>query len=477
MTELTGFSAVELSAKLALGEFTCVELMKAYLDRIDAVNPGLNAIVAVRPREQLLDEARQADQSPATGWLHGIPIAIKDLAETQDLVTTFGSPLFATNVPSSDCSMVSRLRNAGAIVIGKTNTPEFGLGSHTYNPVYGITRNPYDLKLSAGGSSGGAAAALAARLLPVADGSDMMGSLRNPAAFNNIYGFRPSAGRIPNDKATDSCLFPLATSGPMGRSIIDIAQLLDTLCAHAPNQPWSLPVDTSFAACLQADPTPSLVGKRIGWIGDANGHYPMQDDIQGLCRSALTVFETLECEVHAIELAIDLHELFDAWCTLRSHVVASGLVELFKDPVKRSQLKPEAQWEIERGLAITGPQLHKASTVRSNWFARAAELFDTVDVLCLPSAAVFPFKAEEYWVNTIQGISMTTYHEWMSVVVPASLAGLPSLSIPAGFNANGLPTGLQLMGRYGMDGDMLRFGQAYHLATDWPARRPPDMNL
>lgn len=473
MSTLTDFTASELSLMLARGEITCVELMTAYLDHIDRLNPDLNAIVALRPREQLLDEAGLADQSQRSGWLHGIPMAVKDLAETRDLTTTYGSPLFASNIPSADCPMVSRLRNAGAIIIGKTNTPEFGLGSHTYNPVYGITRNPYDPCLSAGGSSGGAAAALAARLLPVADGSDMMGSLRNPAAFNNVYGFRPSAGRIPADKSADTCSLPLATSGPMGRSIIDIAQLLDTLCVADPHQPFHHAEESSFASALHADPTPSLDGQRIGWIGNANSHYPMDNDVLKLCQSAVDTLESLGCHVQTIDLAFDLNELFDAWCILRSHVIAHALGELFNNSDKRVLLKPEAQWEIERGRNLSGAQLHKANVIRSNWFARAADLFDTVDALCLPSAAVLPFNAELHWLDSIEGVQMTTYHEWMSVVVPASLAGLPTLAVPAGFNSQGLPAGLQIMGRYGNDKNMLRIGQAYHLATDWPARQPP----
>ncbi|MFK7994791.1 MAG: amidase [Granulosicoccus sp.] len=477
MTALTDFSAVELSTKIESSEISCVELMSAYLDRIEAINPALNAIVALRPREELLDEALKADQSDRAGWLHGIPIAIKDLAETRGIATTYGSPLFASNVPLKDSPMVKRIRDAGAIVIGKTNTPEFGLGSHTYNPVYGITRNPYDPALSAGGSSGGAAAALAARLLPLADGSDMMGSLRNPAAFNNVYGFRPSVGRIPNDKAADSCQFPLATSGPMGRTIIDIAKLLDTQCAHEPGQPWSLQHANVFAYALRPDEAPSLKGKRIGWIGDAGGHYPMEDHVLNVCQSALLVLESLGCDVQAVDLSIDLHELFDAWCTLRSHTIASTFGGLFNDSSIRCQLKPEAQWEIERGLRLSGAQLHKAAAVRSNWFARAATLFDDLDALCLPSASVFPFDAEQHWLKSINGVQMTTYHEWMSVVVPASLSGLPSMAMPAGFNDHGLPAGVQLMGRYGMDEDMLLMGHAYHLATDWPATRPPELVL
>lgn len=473
MTDLTELGAIEVSEQLSAGSFSCHELMTACLDRIDAINPGLNAIVALRPRDELLHEASVADQTHARGWLHGIPVAIKDLADTQGLVTTYGSPLFASHKPAADSSAVKRLRSAGAIIIGKTNTPEFGLGSHTYNPVYGITRNPYDTRLSAGGSSGGAAAALAARLMPIADGSDMMGSLRNPAAFNNVYGFRPSAGRIPSDKPADACMLPLATTGPMGRSITDIARLLDTLIYRDISQPWSLPVHESFADSLANVEKHVRKGTRIGWIGDADGYYPMADEMLSVCQTALADFESSGAHVEAVSLGFDLHALFDAWSILRSYVVAGKLRDLIEDPTRRALLKPEAVWEIERGLSFTAMQIHEACAVRTAWFERASALFDDYDALCLPSAAVFPFDAEQHWLKSVQGVPMKSYHEWMSVVVPASLAGLPALAVPAGFNRQGLPAGLQLIGRYGDDMRILQLGQTYHLATDWPGKRPP----
>lgn len=473
MTCLTDFGASELSEGLQRGDFSCVELMTDCLDRMDAINPQLNAVVALRSREVLLHEARQADQQPRQGWLHGIPIAIKDLSETKGLTTTYGSALFAGHTPSSDCWLASQLRAAGAIIVGKTNTPEFGLGSHTYNPVYGITRNPYNTLLSAGGSSGGAAAALAARLLPIADGSDMMGSLRNPAAFNNIYGFRPSVGRIPDDQPSDICSLPLSTTGPMGRSIMDITRMLDTLVDPTRCHPWKLPYDQPFSQALQAEHTVSVSGQRIGWIGDAQGHYPMDDELLSLCRSALDVFSQQGCQVEEISLQFDLQAVFDAWCTLRSFNISAGLGHLYHDAQKRKLLKPEAQWEIERGLAFSSAQIQEARQTRSAWFVRCAELLNEVDALCLPSAAVFPFEAEQHWPSAIGETPMMSYHGWMEVVVPASLAGLPALAIPAGFSNQGLPAGVQLIGAYGNDLAMLRLGQAYHLATDWPAQRPP----
>lgn len=468
MTTLINLSASELSRRIAAKDVSCVELMCACLDRIEVCNPQLNAIVAIRPREQLLEEARVADHSPRKGWLHGIPMAIKDLADTQGITTTYGSPLFASNVPESNSRLAGQLRHSGAIIVGKTNTPEFGLGSHTYNPVYGITRNSYNASCSAGGSSGGAAVALAARMLPLADGSDMMGSLRNPAAFNNVYGFRPSVGRLPADNPVDACTLPLSTNGPMGRSVEDIARLLDTLVGHDARQPWSFPSYTSFADHLSSNDSKNDRKTRIGWIGDASGHYPMEQGVLSLCQSALAELETLGCLVTPINVAFDMPTLFEAWCTLRSFNMAMHFGPLYKDPNKRPHLKPELQWEIECGLKYTAQQIHQAGAIRSAWIAYMATLFESHDIVCLPSAAIFPFDAETNWPQTINAVSMETYHQWMSVVVPASMAGLPALSIPAGFNDGGLPAGLQMIGPYRQDLRVLQLGDAYHMATDWP---------
>ena len=470
MTTLINLSASELSRRIAAKDVSCVDLMNACLDRIETCNPQLNAIVAIRPRDQLLEEARVADQSSPKGWLHGIPMAIKDLSDTEGLTTTYGSPLFASHVPDSDSHLAGQLRRSGAIIIGKTNSPEFGLGSHTYNPVYGVTRNPYDTTCSAGGSSGGAAAALAARMVPVADGSDMMGSLRNPAAFNNVYGFRPSVGRLPGNNPVDACTLPLSTNGPMGRSVEDIARLLDTLADHDASQPWSFSSPTLFANRLSSKKPDSDKSLRIGWIGDAGGHYPIDEIVLSLCETVLAELETQGSLVTPIGVDFDMPALFDAWCTLRSFEMAMRFGPLFDDTKKRAQLKPELQWEIEQGLTYTARQIHQAAAVRSSWIACMATLFEGHDILCLPSAAVFPFNAEIHWPKTIKSVSMETYHQWMSVVVPASMAGLPTLSIPAGFNDQGLPAGLQLIGPYRQDLKVLRLGDAYHKATDWPNR-------
>ncbi|MCC0015090.1 MAG: amidase [Rhodobiaceae bacterium] len=470
MHDLTGLSAVDLSAAIARGDVSCVEVMQAFLDRIDALNPKLNAIVALRPREELLAEARAADNAPRKGWLHGLPFAIKDLADTAGIVTARGSPIYAGHVPAQDSLLAERVRAAGAIVIGKTNTPEFGMGSHTYNPVYGTTLNPYDTTKSAGGSSGGAGAALAARLLPVADGSDMMGSLRNPAAYNNVYGFRPSYGRVPADNVGDVYLHELATDGPMGRSVRDVAMLLDTLAGPDPRQPHCLPKEPSFAGRLDAD----VRGRRIGWLGDWDGFFAIEPDMLALCEGALDAFADLGCRVEPVVPEFDPKAVWDAWLTLRHWAISALRQVEYADPHKRALLKPEAIWEIEGGLKLSALDVHRASVIRSDWLRCVTGLFDRYDALVLPSAQLFPFDAAITWPARVANRAMTTYHQWMAVVVPVSLLGLPALGMPAGFGPGGLPGGIQLFGRPGADAAILQLGHAYHQATHWPARRPPD---
>ena len=472
--------ATTLSAAIASGRLAPSELMAHTFDRIEALNPAVNALVSLRTREEAMADAERAEATPPRGWLHGLPFAVKDLLDTAGLRTTYGSPLFAAHVPAADAPLVQRLRAAGAIIIGKSNTPEFGLGSQSYNPVHGTTRNPYDLARTAGGSSGGAAAALAARLLPLADGSDMMGSLRNPAAFCNVYGLRPSVGLLPADPpgaaspaaGGDGHGCPLATAGPMARSVRDLARLLDTLAGT-----------DRFARALDGvtDGPDALAGRRLGWLADLDAHCPLEPGVLPLCESALETFERLGARVEPLRLDIDPEALWRAWTTLRSAHLAASLRVHFDDPLSRAQLKPEACWEIERGLSVSRAELRVAVGVRARWLDEAARRFERFDALALPSAQVFPFDAGTTWPATVGGRAMRSYHEWMAIVVPASLAGLPALAVPAGFAAgfpsvgpsDGLPAGLQLVGRPDGDAALLRLGEAYHRATDWPRRRAP----
>lgn len=467
MSDLTNMSVSDLSRMIHARKVAPSEVMTAYLDRIDLVNPAVNAIVSLRHRHDLMAVARAADIAAPLGWLHGIPLAVKDLCATAGLRTTYGSPLFADFIPDQDDLLAARMRGAGAIFIGKTNTPEWGHGSHSFNPVHGVTRNPYDLTRTAGGSSGGAAAALAARMLPVADGSDMMGSLRNPAAFCNVYGFRPTWGLVPGDAGGDAFLATLATEGPMGRSIEDVARLLSVQAGVNPLVPFGRDA-SNFAAQL----TTGLRGKRIAWLGDWGGAYAMEPGILALCEAALAVFADLGALVDPIAPPFAASDLWHAWTTLRAMLNAGGMADLYADPARRAQLKPETVWEIEQGRGLSAADVYQASAIRSAWYARASQLFETYDAIVLPSAQVWPFPAEWRWPQTINGTVMDTYHRWMGVVIPVSLAGLPALSVPVGFGTNGLPMGMQIAGRVGGDAAVLAMGQAYHLATDWPGARP-----
>lgn len=462
---LTQRSATSLLADLSNGALSAVELMQATLARIDAVNGKVNAIVGLRDPDALLAEARAMDSGPKRGPLHGLLIAVKDLVNVAGILSTHGSPVFADNVPEKDDLIAARMRAAGAILIGKTNTPEFGLGSHTFNPVHGATRNPYDTSRSSGGSSGGAAVTLAAGMTALADGSDMMGSLRNPAAWNNVYGFRPSWGRVPSEPEGDTFLHQLATLGPMARSPEDVAILLDVISGPDTRQPHGLAVD-AVAPLRPLDPK----GLRIGWLGDWDGAFPMEDGILDLSADAPRVLETLGCVVEPVAAPFSAEAIWQSWIDLRSWQVSTGLAELL---ARGAELKDSAIWETERGLALSAMDVHNASVIRSQWFNAAATLFETYDALILPSAQVWPFDVDIPYPTSIAGQPMETYHQWMQVVVPVSLIGLPALAVPAGFGAQGLPMGVQIFGPRGSDAKLLALGAAYHAATDWPQHLPP----
>ncbi len=444
------------------------EVMAAYLARAAAFNPQVNAFVSPRDPDVLMAEARAMDDAPRKGWMHGFPQAVKNLVNVAGMRTTFGSPIFADFIAPEDDLIVARMRAAGAIFVAKTNTPEWGHGSHSFNPVHGVTRNPYDLTRTAGGSSGGAAAALALRMAPVADGSDTMGSLRNPAAFCNVYGFRPTFGLVPDKGPGDAFLATITTDGPMGRTVEDVARYLEVLAGPDPAVPFSRP-SQPFGDQLHTD----VAGIRIGWLADWGGAYAMEPGILALCRTALSVLEDMGAIVEEVPPPFPATDLWQSWITIRAMINAGGKRALYDDPAKRALIKPETIWEIEAGLGLSAAEVHAASVMRSHWYARAADLFQTYDALVLPSAQVWPFPAEWRWPQSIGDRAMDTYHRWMEVVIPASLAGLPTLALPAGFGPAGLPMGFQLIGPTGSDAQILAIGHQYHLATDWPGRRPP----
>jgi len=472
--DITELSATALSQAIHARRVSCREVMQAYLGRIARVNPVHNALVSLRDAGELLREADARDAALArghsAGWMHGMPQAIKDIAPTAGLRSTMGSPLLKDFVPREDGLMVQRMKAAGCIVIGKTNTPEFGLGSHTFNEVFGVTRNAYDPSKSAGGSSGGAAVALATSMLPVADGSDFMGSLRNPAGWNNVFGLRPSQGRVPPWPVADVWVTQLGTEGPMARSVEDLARLLDVQAGPDPRLPLALAKHAPFADALQrVDGTRATVG----WLGDLNGHLAVEPGVLEVCEQALRRLEGIGCAIEPTALGVAPEGVWQTWLVWRRWLVAGRIAPFLLKASNRALIKPEALWEHDQGAGLTGAQTLHASAQRSALYQHLLTLFERCDVLALPSAQVWPFDAALRWPTHIGGREMDTYHRWMEVTIFATLAGLPCISVPAGFGAAGLPMGLQLIGRPQGEAALLRLALAYErVAQDVLCVRP-----
>ncbi len=474
-SDIVMMDAVTLAGAIRSRQVSCAQVMTAYLDHIETFNPKVNAIVALQDRAGLLAQARERDgqlaRGAAVGPLHGFPLAVKDLVPVKGIAMTQGSPIFKDFMPPADSVMVERLRKAGAIMIGKTNTPEFGLGSHTYNPVYGVTRNPYDLTRSAGGSSGGAAVALALRMLPVADGTDYGGSLRNPAGWNNVFGFRTSFGRVPAD-GRDAFVPSMGVAGPMARNVADLALLLSVQAGYDARAPLSMPGDGAiFAGPLETE----LKGKRIAWVGDFAGYVPYEAGVLEVCEAALKTFEAIGCVVEEAQPDYPIDAVWRAFVRLRAWQTGGTLLALYNDPAKRALMKPEAIYEVESGLKLSAFDITAASTVRSEWYHAVRRFFERYDYFIVPTAQLFPFDIDMHWPQQIAGRKMETYHEWMKGVLPVTMAGCPALAVPAGFGDHGLPIGIQIVGPNHADLACLQLAHAYDTATDWVSRRPPPL--
>ena len=470
--EITGWTATALSRAIQSRSVSCAEVMTAYLSQIDRINPKVNAIVSLQARDGLLSQAAERDaqlgRGERMGWMHGFPQAPKDLANTAGIVTTQGSPILKDYVPKTDAIVVERERRSGAIMIGKSNTPEFGLGSHTYNKVFGTTGNAFDPSKSAGGSSGGAAVSLALNMLPVADGSDMMGSLRNPAGWNNVFGFRPSWGRVPFGPTSEVFYQQLGYEGPMARTVADLAMLLSVQAGYDTRTPLSLDQDPAqFTRPLQRD----FKGTRIGWMGDFNGYLPTEPGVMDVCKDALRHFAAIGCSVEEVQPDFAPDRLWRTWLTLRGFLVAGIAGPLYANEKTRAMLKPEAVWEIENGMKLSGADVWRASVDRSAWYQALNALFQKYDYLALPSAQVFPFDAKLDWPKSIAGKSMDTYHRWMEVVIGGTLASVPVISVPAGFSPAGLPMGLQILGPAQKDLAVLQLAHSWEDASGYTKRR------
>lgn len=473
--ELCTIDAVPLARMIRAREVSATDVMTAFLDHIEAVNPLVNAIVSLRPREDLMAEARAADEAVSrgdtVGPLHGLPQAIKDLAATKGLRTSMGSPLFSDWVPEEDAIFVSRMKAAGAIVIGKTNVPEFGFGSNSYNPIFGLTRNAWDFDRVGGGSSGGAGVSLAMRMLPVADGGDMGGSLRNPGAFNNVIGFRVSQGRVPAD-GLDSFYGQMAVEGPMGRTVEDVAMLLSVQAGYDARAPLSLSSPQGWLDGLTAR---APGGLKFGWLGDFGGHIPFEDGVLSLTRKAAGLFEDAGAVVEDTSPGFDMDALWRCFVVLRSQSIGGRLDQAYRDPARRDLLKPEAVWEIEMSRTLSPVEIYDAGLVRAAWYKALLALFDTYDYLLLPAGQVFPFPADVLWPAEVGGRKMDTYHRWMEVMIGATLAGLPAVSLPAGFDGRGLPMGLQVIGKPRGDRDLLELSMLYETLNPWQKMVPPSL--
>ena len=475
MTDLCALGAAELVATMRAREVSSREVVGAFLARIDTLNPSFNAIVSRRRDSEVLAEADKADRAllagDDVGPLHGLPHAIKDTADTAGLRSTYGSPLFADHVPDEDGLAVGRVRRAGAIVIAKTNVPEFGLGSHTYNPIFGATGNAWNPAFSAGGSSGGAAVAVAQRMLPMADGSDLGGSLRNPAGWNNVFGLRPSQGRVPSWPRSDAFFAQLVTEGPIARHAADLALLLRVQSGEHVRAPLSLSNALDASRPLDVD----LRGRRVGWLGDLRGHLPMESGVLATCETALKLVADEGLTVDTLTPAFDWTRLWRAFVVLRQFSLGSDFAAAFGDPALRALMKPELQWELTEALALTVADVQQAVVVRTAWYDSVLSLFDGFDYLALPSAQIFPFPIEQTWPTEIAGRTMDSYHRWMEVAVPATLSGCPAISIPAGFGGDStLPIGLQMIGRPRDDYSLLELARWWERTAPWTQLAPPD---
>ncbi len=458
--------AHELASRIRARDLSALEVMDAHIGQIERVNPAVNAVVTFLP-EQGRAAARAVDAAFARGEdpgpLAGLPVAHKDLTLTKGIRTTFGSPIYKNFVPDTDAIIVERLRKAGAITIGKTNTPEFGAGSQTFNTVFGATRNPYNLSKTCGGSSGGAAAALACGMLPIADGTDLGGSLRNPASFCNVVGLRPSAGRVPGWPSV-SGWFPLAVAGPMARTVRDAALMMSAVAGPDPRAPISLAEPGSmFSRPLERD----FRGARIAWSADLGG-LPMEPEVARVMQAQRETFSDLGCIV--TDATPDLRDADEIFSVLRAWSFELAFGQLLK--TKRALMKDTVVWNIEEGARLTGPQVGAAEFKRTQLFHRMREFMQDYDFLVAPVVQVLPFDVTVPYVTRINDTELETYIDWMRSCYYITVTGAPALSVPCGFSSGGLPVGLQIVGRYQDDFGVLQIAHAFEQATGFWKQRP-----
>jgi len=466
MTDIVFQPAKKLARLIRSRKLSAHEVMEAYIAQIERVNSKVNAIVTFLP-EQALKQARAVDRRSARpGALAGLPIAYKDLVVTKGIRTTFGSRIYADNVPAEDHVLVERLTAAGAITLGKTNTPEFGAGSQTFNEVFGATLNPHDPDKTCGGSSGGAAAAVACGMLPFADGSDLGGSLRNPGNFCSVVGFRPTPGRVPNYPTIDAW-GTLPVLGPIARTVEDVAFLFSAMAGPDIRSPISITEPgTVFSRRLERD----FRKVRVAWSRNLGG-LPVDTRVTKVLEAQRKIFESLGCVVEPAEP--DLSGADEAFQVLRALAYAQRYGALLKQ--HRDKMKDTVVWNVEKGLRLDGPQIARAMALRSDVYRRMREFMQRYEFLLLPVNQVPPFPASQPYVTEIGGVKLESYIDWMKSCWYITVTSHPAVSVPAGFTDDepALPVGLQVVGRYRDDFGVLQLAHAFEQETQVWRRRPP----
>jgi amidase len=452
-------SAVEMARLIRQGELSARETIDAHLERIDAANPRVNAIVTL-VAEQARRQAALADAAQARGealpTLHGLPVVHKDLQTTRGIRTTFGSRIFQDYVPDADSLLVERIRQAGAILLGKTNAPEFGAGSQTYNEVFGATLNPWDLAKTCGGSSGGSAVALACGMTALADGSDLGGSLRNPASFCGVVGLRPSPGRVPA-WPVPMAWSPLSVEGPLARSVEDLALFLSAIAGPDGRAPLSLcQPGASFAAPLPRD----FKGVRVAWWRDLGG-IPIDREIRAITNAQRAAFESLDCIVEEAEP--DWEGVDQAFRTLRFWTTELRLGEAAREFPEL--VKDTLRWELEQARGISATAVGLALIKQTEIVERMRRFMEGYEFFVLPVSQVPPFDITLHYPLQIEETSMETYIDWMKSCYYISITATPAISVPCGFTAAGLPVGIQIVGRHRDDFGLLQMAHAFEDAV------------
>ena len=459
--DIVNMSASELVLRIKNKSISAIEVMNAHLNQISAVNPKVNAIVTL-DSDLALAGAKLADEAISKGddlgILHGLPTAHKDLVPTKGIRTTYGSLIYKDFVPDFNSLIVDRIQGAGAITIGKTNTPEFGAGSQTFNEVFGETLNPYDLDKTCGGSSGGAAVSLASRMLPIADGSDTGGSLRNPANFCNVVGFRPSPGRVPSypNKVGWS---PTSVQGPMARNVSDCALLLSAMAGPDSRVPISL-MDSGdvFLEPLKRD----FSNVNIAWSPTLGG-LPVEEDVLTTLESKLSVFDQIGCNIEQSDPDFtDANQVFLTWRWWERVINQGDLLIKHRDTLKDSMI-----WDIEHGLKLSASDVAWAETKRIEIFRRMEQFMQKYEFLICPVSQSSPFDIKQPWVTEINGVKMNSYTDWMKSCYYITVTGHPAISVPCGFTDQGLPVGIQIVGRYRDDLGVLQLAKAFESATEF----------